>query len=36
MVLRDNPKAYAIMGCAMRVHATLVCGKAADKTTLKS
>ena len=26
MVLRDNPKAYAIMGCARRVHATLGCG----------
>ena len=23
MVLRDNPRAYAIMGCAKRVHATL-------------
>ena len=23
MVLRDNPKAYVIMGCARRVHATL-------------
>ena len=23
MVLRNNPKAYAIMGCAKRVHATL-------------
>ena len=23
MTLRDNPKAYAIMGCARRVHATL-------------
>lgn len=23
MILRDNPKAYAIMGCAKRVHATL-------------
>ena len=23
MILRDNPRAYAIMGCAKRVHATL-------------
>ena len=23
MILRDNPKAYAIMGCAKRVHAAL-------------
>ncbi len=26
MKLTDNPCAYAIMGCAMRVHATLGCG----------
>ena len=26
MVLKDNPKAYAIMACAMRVHSILGCG----------
>ena len=26
MKLSDNPYAYAILGCAMRVHATLGCG----------
>lgn len=26
MVLKDNPKAYAIMGCALRVHTILGCG----------
>ena len=26
MVLKDDPKAYAIMGCAMRVHSILGCG----------
>ena len=26
MKLSENPKAYAILGCAMRVHATLGCG----------
>ena len=23
MILKDDPKAYAIMGCAMRVHSIL-------------
>ena len=26
MALKDDPKAYAIMGCAMRVHSILGCG----------
>ena len=26
MVLKDDPKAYTIMGCAMRVHSILGCG----------
>ena len=26
MILSNDPKAYAIMGCAMRVHSTLGCG----------
>ena len=26
MILKDDPKAYAIMGCAMRVHSILGCG----------